>query len=380
MKTAIAKLKTIKLTEIYPNEENFYEQIDIDKKAQEILSAGLLEPLIVKRQPDKKKGEYKLISGERRYRALKQLVDEGYEEFESVSCKVSEFDTEEEETLALILANSHRSKSNKTLLEEEKKLKELLTTMKEKGQKLNGQDLSSGKLRSFIAPLLNISETKVAQIEAIEHNLSDDLKEELKNDNLTFSSAYNLATQDEETQKEAAKKLKAGEKIKTKDTKKKDKGPSGAGENITGHIEPNGSSTKELDSTTQRSLEVLGLEERSDGILARNKDGSSMFGAKVHYVSVGRTIYEKLAGAKQFYFLTKTSADIGPEDEVNFCEFADGNPTGSVLKAYDCTYQKGGLGLQEGYAIIGLSPNRKLTVENGLEDIDFINRSKKKKS
>ena len=373
MKTALTKLKDIALTEIYPNKDNFYEQTQIEEKANEILSAGLLEPLVVKREPKKGTGEYKLISGERRYRALKQLVDEGYEEFEKVSCKVSEFDTEEEETLALILANSHRSKSNKTLLEEEKQLKKLLTSMKEKGQKLNGQDLSTGKLRSYIAPLLNISETKVAQIETIENNLSEELKEELNNDNLSFSSAYNLATQDEETQKEAAEKIKAGEKLKAKDTKKKKKE-----ENVTASIEGK-NTNNEIDETTQRSLEALGLEEKSEGILARTKDGNSMFGAKVYYVSVGQTIYERLAGAKQFFFLTKTKTDITSEDEVNFCEFVDGKPTGSVIKAYDCTSQRGETGLKEGYVIIGLSPRRELAVENGLEDIDFINRPKKKR-
>ena len=374
MKTAITELKDISLTEIYPNKDNFYEQENIEQKAEEILTAGLLEPLIVKWEPSKKEGNYKLISGERRYRALKQLVDEGHEEFATVSCKVSDFKTKEEETLALILANSQRNKSNKALLQEEKELKALLTTMRDNGQKLNGQDLSSGKLRSFIAPLLNVSETKVAQIEAIENNLSEELKEELKNDNISFTSAYNLSSQDEEVQKEAVKELKAGKKIKAKDKKK---AKTDAGDNITTKIEQTTDISNPTDETTQRSLEVMGLEERSEGILARDKDGHSLFGAKLHYVSVGQTIYTKLTGARQFYFLTKTNADIGIEDEVRFCEFKEGKPTGSVLKVQDCTFQKGGSGLQEGYAIIGLSLKREITVENGLEDMEFINRAKK---
>ena len=75
------RTKDLSIFKIYANESNFYPQEDIEQKAGEILALGLLENLVVKYEPIEGVGEYKLISGERRWRGLNLLVERGYKEF-----------------------------------------------------------------------------------------------------------------------------------------------------------------------------------------------------------------------------------------------------------------------------------------------------------
>ena len=203
--TAKARFRTkdLSIFKIYANGENFYPQEDIEQKAGEILALGLLENLVVKYEPNEAAGEYKLISGERRWRALHLLVERGYKEFEFVTCNVTAPTTTQEERVALIIANSHRNKDIDTMIREEQELKETLEDMKANGMELKGYNLKSGRLRDTIAEMLNISKTKVAQIEAVNNNLIPEFREEMRKNRLTFSAAYELSGMSSEEQREA---------------------------------------------------------------------------------------------------------------------------------------------------------------------------------
>lgn len=196
------RTKDLSIFKIYENEANFYPQEDIEQKAGEILALGLIENLVVKYEPREGAGEYKLISGERRWRALRLLVERGYKEFEFVTCKIIAPETQQEEKVTLILANSHRTKDIKTMIREEQELKETLEDMKANGIELKGYNLQSGRLRDVIAELLNVSKTKVAQIEAVNSNLIPELMEELNQNRLTFSAAYELSGMSSDEQRE----------------------------------------------------------------------------------------------------------------------------------------------------------------------------------
>lgn len=197
------RVKDLSVFKIYANEENFYPQEDIEQKIGEILSVGLLECLVVKYEPIEAVGDYKLISGERRWRALRLLVERGYKEFEFVTCNVVAPVTSHEEKVAMIIANSHRNKDVATILREEQELKETLEEMKEKGIELKGYNLQSGRIRDVIADLLNISSTKAAQIEAVNNNLIPEFEKELDKKRLTFSAVYELSGMSEDEQKKA---------------------------------------------------------------------------------------------------------------------------------------------------------------------------------
>lgn len=194
-------VKNILLNQIYSNDKNFYEQEGIEEKAKEILSVGLIQHLVVKYAPSPE-GAYELIDGERRWRALKLLVEQGHSKFESVTCRVVNVDNEHEEMIMLITANSSRQKSVSTLIKEAQTLKNELKYMRDNGLTLNGYDLNSGRLRDIVASIMNTSKTKIAEYEAVGNNLIEEFKDILDKNNITFSAAYQISKLRPEEQNE----------------------------------------------------------------------------------------------------------------------------------------------------------------------------------
>lgn len=186
------RTKDISIKNIYSSDLNFYPQKGIEQKAAEIQAVGLLSNLVVIYKPCDQ-GEYKLVSGERRWRALSLLVEQGYSEFEKVTCQIREPGNEHEEMIELILANSSRQKDTFTLAKEEQTLKRELEYMRDHDMKLNGYDLKEGRLRDVIADILNISKTKVAELEAISNRLIPVWKLQLEKDVLSSSVAYRIS-------------------------------------------------------------------------------------------------------------------------------------------------------------------------------------------
>ena len=74
--------------------------------------------------------------------------------------------------------------------------------MKEQGLTLNGYKLDSGRLRDVIADMMQVSSTKIAQIESINKKLIPEFTEELKNGGLTFSAAYEISKMSEDIQED----------------------------------------------------------------------------------------------------------------------------------------------------------------------------------
>lgn len=241
------KSKDININNIYSNDANFYPQDGIEEKAEEILALGLLENLVVIYEPCDK-GEYTLISGERRWRALKLLVEKGNKEFEVATCNIRATSNKYEEKIEIILANSARVKNDALILQEEKELKETLEYMKKNKMELRGYDLQSGRLRDIIAKILNRSTSKIAQIEAINNKLIPELKEEVAKGNIGFSAAYELSRKEEDEQKEIYEKSKeAGTDITYTEVKEEKKAESEK-ENV-------------LDSNTNGIEEIEEVEE-----------------------------------------------------------------------------------------------------------------------
>lgn len=194
------RIRDISIKKMYSNDANFYSMQDVEQLAQKIYAVGLLENLTVVHDPCDR-GEYRIIAGERRWRALNLLVERGYKEFEIASCQVKTPVEEHEEMVQLIVANAYRNKTVKDILEEEQKLKETLQYMKKNKIPLQGYQLDSGRLRDVISDILNLPATKIAQIESINKRLLPEFTEELKNGDLTFSAAYELSGLQEESQK-----------------------------------------------------------------------------------------------------------------------------------------------------------------------------------
>ena len=195
------RTKDISIKKLYSNDKNFYSVTDIEPLAQKILLVGLIENLEVVHDPCDQ-GEYRITAGERRWRALKLLVKQGYTDFEMVTCQIQTPASADEEMLRLIIANDYRNKTVTDILEEEKQLKDILQRMKQEGREIKGYKLDSGRLRDVIAKMLQMPATKVAQIESINKHLIPEFSKELKEGRLTFSAAYMISGMNEETQAE----------------------------------------------------------------------------------------------------------------------------------------------------------------------------------
>lgn len=193
------RTKDISIRKMYSNDRNFYSMNGIEKLAQEILTVGLLENMTVMYAPCER-GEYRIIAGERRWRALQLLLKKGYEEFEIATCQIKSVAEEHEEMVNIIMANAYREKTMADLLQEEQQLRKSLQYMKDNGLTLQGYTLDSGRLRDVIASIMQMSGTKIAQIDSINERLIPEFTEQLKEGRLTFSAAYEISGMDQEQQ------------------------------------------------------------------------------------------------------------------------------------------------------------------------------------
>lgn len=182
----------IDIKDIERNKKNFYEIVNVDELAEDIKMNGLNHNLVVRKLDN---GKYELISGERRYTALTQLVEQGNEIFALVPCKVIEANDIDSEII-LIQANAQtRELTEIEKLEQVKRLTELYKTKKKNGEKV------PGKIREIIANDLKLSPTQVGRYERINKNLIPELKEILENGNLTIANASEFSSLSENNQK-----------------------------------------------------------------------------------------------------------------------------------------------------------------------------------
>ena len=186
------RLQDIPIDKIYSNDKNFYPLTDIEQLANEIKLCGLMENLTVVKEHCER-GDYRLVSGERRWRALTYLVEHGEDKFKNVSAKVTRFDNQNEEELYLIVANSYRTKDSATKMNEVKRMQELLQNAKNNGTSINGYDMQQESIRSVMSKLLGMSETKIAELTVVINHLIDEFMIMLNDGTLGISVAYKIA-------------------------------------------------------------------------------------------------------------------------------------------------------------------------------------------
>ena len=201
------RTRDISIKKMYSNDKNFYSMNDIEELAQLILAVGMMENMAVTYDPCER-GEYRIIAGERRWRALTLLTEKGYEDFGIATCQILTPAEEHEEIVQVIVANAYRTKTVMDILQEEKQLKESLQYMKDNGLTLQGYKLDTGRLRDVIADIMKMSAAKIGQIEGINKCLIPEFTEELKEGRLTFSAAYELSGMSAADQNEMLKRHK----------------------------------------------------------------------------------------------------------------------------------------------------------------------------
>ena len=204
---------------MYRNPKNFYKtDKGIEELAGEILMEGLLQPLVLVYEPCDQ-GAYKIIAGERRWKALQKLVADGHEEFAVATCKVEASMDPDEEQISIIIANSYRDKSLNDTIEEYTRLKESLQKIKTSGRKIKGYDLTTGRLRNIVADMMQKSPTNIANLEAINNHLIPEVREVIRQDQLTISAAYELSKMSEQQQAEVYKQYQKTGSVSYKEVK-----------------------------------------------------------------------------------------------------------------------------------------------------------------
>jgi len=154
---SIGQSATIGLDQLIPSKANRSVAKDNDLKglAESIAAVGLLYPLIVRTNPDQE-GSYRIIAGERRWRALKRL------KAESAPCVIVSVDGDAPDPEILRLVENHQRK-NLEPLEEAAAIRALLDS----GLEIETVARSLGRDRVWIArrsSLTDLSENWIREI------------------------------------------------------------------------------------------------------------------------------------------------------------------------------------------------------------------------
>lgn len=215
LNTENAKEQEIPLADIEENAANIYAQTDIEELAESIKVAGLMQPLVVWPKPD---GGYLLLAGHRRRNAIEQLG------WNTAPCRVLDKNFDPAlRTLVLHWTNTMvRGGGGLTapyIAQAAKEIEEALKDLQARGV----VELP-GKLRSYVAEALKMSESQIARAKAIDKNLVKIWKGDLKCQRIKESTAYELSQCDPELQRKLhgayqgkmynldAKKIKAHKK------------------------------------------------------------------------------------------------------------------------------------------------------------------------
>lgn len=158
------RIEYIDLDRIDGDPDNGYSLADIEQLADNIQTVGLLQPL---RLRPGTAGRYVVSSGHRRRLALRRLVQDGDERFQRVPCIVDRDGASPAlQELRLLYGNANnRAKTSADLAQEARRVEALLVRLKDEGFQFRG------RTRTMVAQLLQVSETKIANAQAIENNL-----------------------------------------------------------------------------------------------------------------------------------------------------------------------------------------------------------------
>lgn len=204
---------TLNLDEIKVTKHNRYSMDDLEELATSILMDGLQEPLIIGRV----NGEYLLSGGHRRREALVILQNEGHTEItQNIPCRFKDM-TETQFRLSLLIGNTfNRKMTDYDLMNQAADWKEVLTQARKEKLLV----LEEGKrVRDYVAAVLGEKPTKIAQLEAINNNATEEVKEQFEKGNMKITSAYETSRLSEDAQKEVAAAVEAGADIKSEEIK-----------------------------------------------------------------------------------------------------------------------------------------------------------------
>lgn len=385
------RTRDISVKKMYSNDMNFYSRQDIEELSNLILAVGLIENMAVTYDPCEK-GEYRIISGEMRWRALNLLLEKGYSEFEVATCQILTPAEEHEEMVQIIIANSYRTKNIKDQLEEAQKLKESLQYMKEHGLTLQGMKLDGKKIRDVVANIMKLSGTKVAQIDGINSNLLPEFVEQLKEGKLTFSAAYELSGMPKEDQEEMLKAHEEGEAPtwkEVREAKRTEPEEMSESDTLPGQMEypkdyeePEDEEESDqeeeqeheeeweqaaIDRETARKLREQEQEEKMNNLPSDSRE-------EKEYIRLSTDTFEDVIAGRRPYLILKNDK-IRTGMIVSALEFMQGRATGRELALEIVCMDDAGTSsaLEDGYCVVGIR-QQEILKEAGADAAEYADQ------
>lgn len=178
-------VEMLPISYIMPNPDNkkIYIVGDVERLKDDIKANGVRQPLEVIRWAN----GYKLIGGERRLTACKQLAAEGDERFTTVPCIIVESKGELEDKISLITANATaRDLTDGERVAQYEALKDALTKKKQDGK-------LDGKVRDELCRILGLSAGAAARLNVIATCENKHIKHQLNVGEISLMQAYHAA-------------------------------------------------------------------------------------------------------------------------------------------------------------------------------------------
>lgn len=197
-------MQMIEFSEIKLNKENFYSLSEIELLADDIERQGLKHNLVVCK--DSGGNGYWLISGHRRYSAVKQLIEQDRLTSTLIPCYVDGERSQAEARLNLIMLNATQRKyTDAETMAEYEMLKQTIQQLEDEGKHIKG------RVREIIANTLQVSPAQVGKIENIRNNAITEVDEAVKNGEMSISTANEVAKLTPEKQQELIKSAPTAE-------------------------------------------------------------------------------------------------------------------------------------------------------------------------
>lgn len=207
-------LKKIPAEKLHPSDKNFYEMdpVEIEALKETIELVGVQENLVVKKiSAGENAGDYEIIAGHKRHRAVTELLAEGKEVSSLLPCKVeSDADGVKNELILIFTNSTQRERSDYCKMQEIQRVRELL----EEYAKYNNMP---GRKRDIIAGILNTSKSTIGRLDNIRRNIIPDFLEEYKAGKISTTAANEIAGATPEEQHQLLEKYKETGSIKAKE-------------------------------------------------------------------------------------------------------------------------------------------------------------------
>ena len=166
---------------------------DIKDLAEDIAEDGLEHNLLLTKLDDEDY-KYEIVAGHRRFMAICLNIERGDRTYEYVPAKVKNYD--EIDALRRLHLNNINTKpyTPGEMMEAIEDLRKIYEIKKQKGEK------EPGRIQELIAKDVGLKKSQVGNYEKVINNAVDEVKDKLKDNEITLSEALEIVEMDDENQ------------------------------------------------------------------------------------------------------------------------------------------------------------------------------------